>query len=175
MKRILVVLALLVVAGLAFAASASTTQAVNITIGTVVAIGIDPVGAIGLSTAAGVPGAPVTGTSDNSTYLRYTVAASAACRVTAQMDVAAPAGTSLTLLAAIGSGGGGGSQGTLPGGGLPVTLSNLAANNIITAIANCYTGTNAGDGANLTYTLVVSGSPASGTTPIVVTLTLTDT
>ena len=177
MKRFLVVLAMLAVAGLAFAASASTTHTITINVAEVVLVGLDDTNLITLSTVEpGTPGDPPTGSSDNSKYLQYTTVNSGATtrRVTAQMSVAAPNGTALQVSAAIVGGGAG-----TPGNGVGnVTLNTAAAQDIITGIGSCYTGSAADtDGANLTYTLLVPtpGSLVVGATASpVITLTLTD-
>ena len=171
MKRILAVLALLAVAVGAFAATATTTQIVDITISEVVAIAVNPAGNIALGTVIPTAGDPVGGDSDASTYLQYTVATSAACWISARLNAAMPAGTELHLVAVIGSAGGGGSQGTATAERTLTTSDQT----IITAIANCYTGSAATEGANVTYSLVITGGPAPVVTSRTVTLTLTDT
>ena len=176
MKRILMVLALLVIAGFAFAASANVTHVINLQVIEVVAVGLNDASAITLTTVAPVtPGDPPTGQSNNSKYLRYTTVNSGVTtrRVTAQMSVAAPAGTALQLETTIGSGGAG-TQGVTTG---PETLTNASATDVITGIASCYTGTGGTDGAQLTYTLLVT-APGSlvvaAAVPVTITLTLTD-
>ena len=172
MKRILVILILLAVAGFSFAASATATQNIDIVIGQVLLVAIVPtVNPITLTNGAAAAGAQLSGDTDASTRLRYTVSSAAVCRVTAGLSVAAPAGTRLDLTATMGTGGSGaGAQGTSAG----VKTLTLVATDIITAIPSCYTGTNVGDGALLTYDLAITGSPADGTTSTVVTLTLQD-
>ncbi len=172
MKRILIVLTLLAVSGLAFAATAQTTHVINLQVVEVVAIRLFDASAITLQTQApGTAGDPPTGQSNNSKYLQYTtVNASGTNRsVTAQMSVAAPAGTRLDLAAAPVAG-----QGTTAG---TVTLSNTVANAVITGIGSCYTGILATSGAQLTYTFVVV-TPASlvvaAAVPVTITLTMTD-
>lgn len=176
MKRILVVLAMLAVAGFAFAASASTTHVIDISVIEVVAVGLDDTALISLSTVApGTAGSAPTGQSDNSKYLRYTAVNSGVQtrRITAQMSVAAPSGTALQVNAAIGAGGAG-VQGSSVGN---VTLNNTVAQDIITGIGSCYTDVGGSDGANLTYTLLVPTPGAlvvGATASVTITLTLTD-
>lgn len=172
MKRILVVLALLAVAGFAFGATASTNHVINLQVIEVVTVGLNDGTAITLQTQApAAPGDPPTGQSDNSKYLRYTTvnAGGTNRNVTAQMSVAAPAGTRLDLAAAPAGG-----QGTTAG---TVTLNNLSASNVITGIGSCFTGVLAASGAQLTYSFVVV-TPASlvvaAAVPVTITLTVTD-
>jgi hypothetical protein len=172
MKRILVVLAFLATAGFIFAASASTTHIVNLQVIEVVAVGLNDGTAITLATQPPVvPGDPPIGQSNNSKYLRYTaVNASGTHRnVTAQMSVAAPPGTRLDLAAAPVA-----LQGTTSG---TVTLNNVTATNVITAIGSCFTGVLATSGAQLTYTFAVVDTTllnVAAAVPVTITLTLTD-
>lgn len=177
MKRFLVVLILLSVVCFAFAASAQVTHVIQINVLEVVAVGLDDTALITLQTSApATPGDPPTGgTPDTSKYLRYTTINTTGDfrSVTAIMSVAAPAGTALRVNATIGSGGAG-TQGSSSG---DVTLNNTVAQNIITGIGSCYTGTGATDGANLRYTLLVPipGSLVEGdAATVTITLTLTD-
>ena len=87
---------------------------------------------------------------DATCYLNYTsvVASGAEKKITAQITTGTvPAGADLKLTAAPAAG-----EGTSGG---QVTLDDLAAKNVITAIGSCATGTGANDGAQLTYRLDV--------------------
>jgi len=152
MKRILVALALLVIAGFAFAATAvDNSQVVTLTVAEVAMVGLNLAGNITLNVVApATAGLAPVGQTDSTKYLRYTaVNAGVLTRfVTAQMSVAAPSGTQLTLTALPGIATAG--QGT----GLSVTLSTTAQN-VISGIGSCYTGVGVTDGAKLTFSFVV--------------------
>jgi hypothetical protein len=113
--------------------------------------------------------------SDNTTYAQYTsvVSGSTVRAVTAEWDGsdAAPAGCSLALeVTAVTAG-----CGSRVVGGI-ITMTSTAQN-IITAIGSCATGTGGTDGGQLTYTLKVdnvSQLDASDDQSVTVTLTLTD-
>jgi hypothetical protein len=172
LKRLLVILLSLATAGYVFAASATTTHIVNLTVVEVVAVALNNGAAISLTTVApAVPGDPPIGTTDNSKYLRYTTVNAGVLlrKVTAQMSVAAPPGTSLTLAAAPVAG-----QGTTAG---VMTLNATTATAIITGIGSCFTGVLATSGAQLTYSLVVVDTTqlvVAAAVPVTITLTLTD-
>ncbi|MFH1942534.1 MAG: hypothetical protein ABIL68_10565 [bacterium] len=123
-------------------------------------------------TAPTTPGGIPQDDSDNSAYLRYTstVPASWTRNVTAAWGAgnAAPAGTQLRLQASPQSG-----KGTSAG---QVTVSS-SAQNIVTAISSCFTGTGGSDGAQLAYALEVTDATALVATEsktVTVTFTMTD-
>ena len=117
-----------------------------------------------------------TDVTDNSLYLHYTVLTSSDKKITAQITSGTvPTALDLTVEATVGSAGGG-DQGTSAG---EVTLDGGTAQDLITSIGSCWTGTNNTDGANLTYTLKLeSGHSRSELTPtsasLVVTYTITN-
>ena len=112
--------------------------------------------------------------SSNTTYAQYTstVPASQSRKLTAAWGGtdAAPAGCSLKLAA---TPSGGTNQGSTAG---QITLS-ATAQDLVTAIKSCATGTGASNGAQLAYTLsvdTVTSLVASESKTATVTLTLTD-
>jgi len=112
--------------------------------------------------------------SDSGTYLRYTstVASGVTRKITAAWGGtdAAPAGSSLKLTA---DPSGGANQGASAG---QITLSSTAQN-IVTGIGGCATGTGATNGARLTYALSindVTSLVASQNKAATITFTLTD-
>ena len=109
---------------------------------------------------------------DNTTYLQYTStvpsAQSRALSAKWGASDAAPGGCSLKLQASPQAG-----EGT---GGSQITLSDTAQD-IITAISNCATGTGGTDGAQMTYTLSVddfSSLVANDNKTATITFTLED-
>ncbi|MGA2587628.1 MAG: hypothetical protein ABSF88_11490 [Candidatus Aminicenantales bacterium] len=112
--------------------------------------------------------------SSNTTYAQYTstVGASQTRKITAAWggSDAAPAGCSLKLTA---TPSGGTNQGTSTG---QITMS-ATAQDVVTTIRSCATGTSASNGAQLTYALsvdTVTSLVASESKSATVTLTLTD-
>jgi hypothetical protein len=140
----------------AFAATSTINHDVTLSIPEVVLIGLNNGGVITLTVVApGTAGNPPTGQTNASKWLNYST-----CNATGTNRIitvnwggtdAAPAGTSLRVQATSVTAG----CGTA---GAAVTISAVAQN-IVTAIPSCVTGTGA-NGANLTYTLVVA-TPAS--------------
>ena len=159
------------VSGLAFAA-ATATQTVTMTIGAISVL--DTTGnpaALAVVAPASAGATPANPTS-NSTYARYTstVAAGVTRRLQANWGAsdAAPAGCSLQLVA------------TVPGGLGTATAAismTAVAQNIVTAIGSCATGTTATSGAQLGYTLAINSMTslvAGDNHTVTITLTLTD-
>jgi hypothetical protein len=124
--------------------------------------------------APGTGGQTPADDTDNTTYAQFTsvVAGSARRAVTAAWggSDAAPSGTSLLLeVTALTAG-----CGSAVGGGITMTA---VAQNIITTIPSCATGTGGTDGGQLTYTLAVddvSQLDSSDDQSATITLTLTD-
>lgn len=121
------------------------------------------------STGGDTPSNPT----DNTCYLQYTstVPGAQSRNLTAKWGAAdaAPGGCSLKLQATAG----GGSEGT---GSSQITISSTAQN-IITSITNCATGTLPSDGAQLAYTLSVdtfSSLQANENKTATITFTLED-
>jgi hypothetical protein len=173
MKRILVVLALLVVAGFAFAQTDTAAHNVIMNVVAVAALDLNSSVAITLNTVAPVnAGDPPTGETNNTKVLWYTAlnAVGLTRRITVNWGGAdaAPAGTSLTVIAVVEAGAGTASA--------AVTISNVAQS-LVTLIPSVATGRLGTDGAALTYSFNVV-TPASlvegaGTT-VTVTYTLTN-
>ena len=123
-------------------------------------------------TAPTTPGAIPQDDTDNSAYLQYTstVPSSQTRNITAAWEGSdsAPAGTQLKLQASPQSG---------KGTGAGEIVVSSSAQNIVTAISSCYTGTGGSDGAQLTYTLEVTDATAlvaSASETVTVTFTMTD-
>jgi hypothetical protein len=161
------------IVGLAFAADVAT-QTVQLNVNDICVI--DVTGNPGALTivAPGTGGQTPPDDSDNSTYAQYTsvVPGSTTRIVTAAWggsDVA-PSGTSLLLeVTAVTAG-----CGSRVVGGITMSAT---AQNVITAIPSCATGTGGTDGGQLTYTLQVdnvSQLDASDDQTVTVTLTLSD-
>ncbi len=159
--------------GLAMAATDDATQ--NLTLAVSEICVLDVTGNPGVITvvAPGTGGQTPANPSDNSTYAQYTstVASGLTRNMTAQWGGAdaAPAGTSLDLTAAPA----GGTQGVTAG---LITVSS-SAQNIITGIGSCATGTSDTDGAQLTYTLMiddVTALVAGDSQSVTITLTLAE-
>lgn len=147
----------------------TTTQNLSMEVEAMAVIDVtgDP-GALVIS-APTAGGATPANATDNTTYARYTSVVETGTRaITAGLDVAAPAGTTLTLEAVPGTDGGA-AVGV-------VTLNDATASDIITGIGNVATGEGDTDGAQLNYVLSVDdiSQLSTGTTAAVVTLTLTD-
>ncbi|MBB3836294.1 hypothetical protein FHS57_000276 [Runella defluvii] len=141
--------------------------------------GADPTLAVVAPTVAGDP-VSVTGVTNSDKSLQYssTVATSGgdmARTITAAITAGTvPSGFDLKVSAVIASGGDG-AKGTAIG--TPFALTGTAQN-IVTAIGSCYTGTAAGNGAVLTYALAFKGAYAdiryNASDVITVTYTLSD-
>ena len=121
----------------------------------------------------GTAGDDPTSDSDNTGRLRYTstVPSGQSRRITAEWGAtdAAPAGTQLTLTATPGGGKLGSSAGE--------KVISSSAEDIITGVGSCATGSGAGNGAVLDYTLEVTdvGSLIAGDSEdVIVTFTITD-
>ena len=110
---------------------------------------------------------------DNSLYLHYTVLTSSDKKITAQITSGTvPTALDLTVQATVGSAGGG-NQGTSAG---EVTLDGGVAQDVITTIGSCWTGTANTNGANLTYTLKLeTGHTKDELTPTTANLVITYT
>jgi hypothetical protein len=177
MKRILVVLAILAVAGVgAFAQTDSDAHNVLITVSAIAALDLNNTTDVVFTTTAPAlagddpgptSGAPAT---DVTKRLWYTAcnASGFTRRITVGGSVATPAGCTLTVNGNVEAG-----AGTNSG---PITIG-VAAQVLVTGIPSVATGRLVGDGAGLTYSFWVS-NPAllvvGGPTTILVTYTLTD-
>ena len=169
---VLTIMALMIGSVGVFALSDTASHTVTMQVNEIALIDLNDVTAITLTTNAPANGGEnVTGDTDATKLLQYTslVAAGVTRNITVQADLAvpAPAGTSLKLAAVV------------PGGcgtaAPQVTITN-AAQNLITAIGSCATGTGA-SGAALTYTFsvdTVASLVVGATTSPVITFTLAD-
>jgi len=177
MKRlVLALMVLMSMIGIVYAANDSASHQVTMNVVECVVIDLNDTSTITLQTTApAVGGDPVTGATDSTKRLQYTslVPAGQTRRVTANWGPAdsAPAGTSLRVeITAIN--GVAGNCGTATG---QITLSNVAQN-IITGIGSCRTGTGA-NGATVTYTFSIddiSQLQVGDSKTVTVTFTLTD-
>lgn len=160
-------------AGLMFAA-ATATQTVTMSVNAIGVLAVTGNPSTLTVSAPTIGGDTPSNPSSNTTYAQYTstVGSSGTRKITAAWggSDAAPAGCSLKLAAAPS---GGTNQGSTAG---QITLSSTAQD-LITTIRSCATGTAATNGAQLTYVLsvdtvtaLVAGESKSAT----VTLTLTD-
>ena len=154
LKRSLMIAGLLLLAGTALFAQTTASHNVVLQVNSVAIMDLNDTGAITLSNTLGaiLPGqAPSLGSTDATKYLRYTVVSAGAGKITVHWDAAdqAPAGVTLSVNATVPGG-----QGTNAG---PHTFTDLDATaaDLVTGIPSCYTGRNATDGANLTYTYTV--------------------
>jgi hypothetical protein len=160
-------------AGTLFAAdTANQSVQLNVDEVCVIAVTGDPA-ALNI-TAPATGGQPPASASDNSTYAQYTsvVCGAAKRSLTANWGGAdaAPSGCSLSLEVTSLTAG----CGSIVVGG--ITVSSMAQN-IVTTIGSCATGTGATDGAQLTYTLGVSDHTqldSCDDQTVTITLTLTD-
>ena len=145
---IVAALSMLFIAGPVMAASDTAGQTMDLNVNEIAVIDVTLVAVPPLTITAPVTGGddPVDD-SDNSTYAQYTsvVGATVTRTITAEMSVAAPAGTQLTLDATVPAG-----KGATAG---EKTLNHTAAEIIVTAIGSCATGSGATDGAKLTHTV----------------------
>jgi len=150
------------------------------TVTSAVSVGLSSFCLLGMTSSAvsltianpATPGAVPSNATNSNTYAQYssTVAVSVTRRITAAWAVgnAAPSGCTLTLLATPGSGMGF-SAGT-------ITVSSTAQN-IVTGIGGCATGTGGTSGAQMAYTLAVTAMTslvANQSTAATITLTMTD-
>jgi hypothetical protein len=170
---IIAALSMLFITGPAMALNDTATQTTDLTVDEIAVIDVSAPNVPALNiTAPATGGLDPVDDSDATTYAQYTsvVAASATRSITAQMSVAAPAGTQLTLATTV-SGTGEGTSAAAQ------TLDVTTAIIIVTAIGSCATGTGASDGALLTYSFEMTDATAlvagEQTTPTI-TLTLTD-
>lgn len=161
------------VVGLMFAA-ANANQSVTMQVNAICALGVTGNPSTLTVSAPATGGDTPTNPSSSTTYAQYTstVGTSTTRKLTAAWggSDAAPAGCSLKLTA---TPSGGTNQGTGAG---QITMS-ATAQDVITTIKSCATGTGGTDGAQLTYVLsvdtmtsLVAGESKSAT----ITLTLTD-
>lgn len=159
--------------GVALAATDNTTQSVTMTVNEIAVIDVTGNPAT-LTVTAPVAGGDVPqNATDNSTYAQYTstVASGLTRSITAARDSSgtAPAGCSLKVVAS-------GISGNEGSAAAQITITT-SAQDIITGIGSCNTGTNATDGAQLTYTLsvdTVTSLVAAESKTATITLTLAD-
>jgi hypothetical protein len=177
LKKTLVLLTVLMLAAAGAFAQATDSHTVTITVASIGMIGLSSNTDIAFSTVAPVlpgdpvsplPASPATNSSKNLFYTTANLAGKTR-HITVGSDVSAPAGTTLTVNAAMAGG-----AGTNAG---PVTIGTSALD-LVTGIGSVATGRTVGtSGATLTYSfwvnnpaaLVVSASP----TVVTVTYTLT--
>jgi hypothetical protein len=153
MKRFLVLLGLLALAGGAVYAQ-TATHTVTLSIPSIAVIRLDDATNMTLVVnppAVGSEGLSVTGDTD-SRRLWYTLIRSAAtAKITVQLSAGTlanvPAGLDLTVVTVAPE----------QGNAAPVaTLDDLAAHNLVTSMTSGATGQGVGDGALVTYTLVIA-------------------
>ena len=175
MNRLFIASALVLIIGVgtAFAASDTANHDVTMTVAEVVLIDLNDNSEVVLTTSApALGGQDPVGDTDSSKLLQYTslVASGVTRRITVEWGAldAAPAGTSLKLEAV-----------SVPAGcgtaGAQVTVSSTAQN-LITGIGSCATGTG-GSGAALTYTFSIDDVPSlvvGDSETVTITFTLTD-
>jgi len=173
MKRLTTLFLMVLFFGGFMYAADTASHDVTMQVNEVVLIDLNDLGAITLTTTAPANGGEdPTGDTDNSKLLQYTslVASTTTRNISAQWGGtdAAPAGTSLLLEAT-----------SVPlncgTAATQITMSSTAQN-IITAIGSCATGTGA-NGAVLTYTFqidTVSSLVVGDNKTVTITLTLTD-
>jgi hypothetical protein len=170
MKRFFGIAIVLILSITAVYAADSAAHNVVVQIQNVCKINLNSTSTITLTTVApAVGGNAVTGQTDSSKLLQYTSAAPTGQtrRITAAWggSDSAPAGTALRLQVTGGCG----------TAGAQITLSSTAQN-IVTAIGSCATGTGA-NGAALTYTFAVTNINnlvVGSSSTVTVTFTLTD-
>jgi hypothetical protein len=155
-------------------AAATTTQTVTMQVNAICVLAVSGNPGTLTVSAPAAGGQTPSNSSSNTTYAQYTstVAASQSRKLTAAWggSDAAPAGCSLKLSA---TPSGGTNQGSTAG---QITLS-ATAQDLVTTIKSCATGTGATSGAQLAYTLsvdTVTSLVASESKTATVTLTLTD-
>lgn len=177
MKKLLILIAVLLLVGVAaFAQTSTDNHTVTVTVSPIAAIDLNNTTDIPFSTTAPAlagddPGPPPgTPSTDTGKRLWYTAANASGLtrRITVGSDNNPPAGTSLTVLAAVEAG-----AGTSAGAKAVSTVTV----DLVTAIGSVATGRLVTDGAGLTYSFWVS-TPASlvvgAATVMTVTYTLTD-
>jgi hypothetical protein len=173
MKRFFVIAIVLILSYAVVFAADSATHNVVVQIQNVCKINLNSTSTITLTTVApAVGGNPVTGQSDSSKLLQYTSAAPSGQtrRITAAWGASdsAPAGTALRLqVTSVTSG-----CGTA---GAQITLSSTAQN-LVTAIGSCATGTGV-NGAALTYAFAITNINnlrVGSSSTVTVTFTFTD-
>jgi len=159
--------------GLVFATS-TATQTVTMQVNAICVLAVTGSPSTLTVSAPATGGQTPSNPSSNTTYAQYTstVPASQTRKITAAWggSDAAPAGCSLKLTA---TPSGGTNQGSSAG---QITMS-ATAQDVVTTIRSCATGTSASNGAQLTYTLsvdTVTSLVASESKTATVTLTLTD-
>lgn len=164
----LLTLGLLAVSTLAFAQDdGDDVHQVTISVPEVALLDIEAASSTTISLGPTAPteaGSPITFTSatDNSLWLNYSSIIGSTTEssrtVTAQITSGTvPAGMTLSVVAGADAGNGDGTVGTPTAA---VTLSG-SAQNIITAIGSCYTGTGTSNGHQLTYTLALDAASGS--------------
>jgi len=160
-------------AGLMFAA-ATANQTVSMQVNAICVLGVTGSPSTLTVSAPATGGDTPSNPSSNTTYAQYTstVGASTTRKLTAAWggSDAAPAGCSLKLTA---TPSGGTNQGTSAG---QITMS-ATAQDVITTIKSCATGTGGSNGAQLTYVLsvdTVTSLVAAESKSATITLTLTD-
>ena len=161
------------IAGFMFAA-ATSTQTVTMQVNAICVLAVTGNPSTLTVSAPTTGGQTPSNPSSNTTYAQYTstVGASQTRKITAKWEAgdAAPAGCSLKLTA---TPSGGTNQGATAG---QITMSSTAQD-VVTTIGSCATGTSGSNGAQLTYTLsvdTVTSLVASESKSATVTLTLTD-
>ena len=169
-----VILVLVTIGLAAWAVTDTATQTFNVDVNSIAVIDVTAPPVDLAITAPLTGGADPVSASDSTTYAQYTSTVSSKTRkITAEISAGSlPGGTTLNLEA---TGTPGTNEGTYVGGGVDLTG---VAGNIITGIGSCATGTAGTDGAQLTYTLSITGGVVTGLVadegnPITVTLTLT--
>ena len=171
MKRILILLAVILLAAGAAFAQTQDSHLINFNLTASALIDLDSAAdwdvALALTALPADAGLPPTGGPYTTTrYLWYTVlSGGSAALIQANLDSALPAGLSLQLVATIGAGGAG-----TKGSGTTIATVDGTARNLVTGIGSCYTTRGATDGAAVAYTANMSGYTG---TSIVRTLTYT--
>jgi len=173
-KRLLAFLAagalVLGLAGMARAVD-TATQVVTVTVAEIAVIDVTGGGITLAVVAPAVGGDLPADVTDSTAYLQYTSNGTngTSRKVTAAIGVATPATYDLKLLAAAPTG-----TGTVGNAQAVITLTAVAQD-IITGIKDCNTGTGGTDGSNITYTVTCVTMPAvDAGTAHTVTYTLTD-
>ncbi|HRY99179.1 MAG TPA: hypothetical protein P5550_09020 [Bacteroidales bacterium] len=185
MKKVLLVATALMIGGMFNLVKAQDNHddvhTINFTIPSVTLLDIESAGSTTLTFTATAPteaGDSLTFPStDNSLWLNYTsikATSTTTRKITAVLDIAAPANTTLKVTAATATTGFGG-RGTTAG---QVSLSTTAAS-VITGITSCYTLDGDSKGSQLTYQWNRTGTANYGnlnadTDPVEVTYTLQD-
>jgi hypothetical protein len=171
MKRIMVVLAVLLVAAAAAFAQTSDSHLINFNLTASALIDLNDAAdwdiALALSALPADAGLPPTGGPYTTTrYLWYTVlSGGSAALIQASLDSDLPAGLSLQLVANVSAAGAG-----TRGAGQTIAAVDSTARSLVTGIGSCYTTRGATDGAAVAYTADMSGYTG---TSIVRTLTYT--